>query len=152
MARKKQPAPTPMVYDTFPPVTIRNPQPSAEHMAALAESQRAHARALADRIEQGHVLNKIDAQFAAVLIRSAADRIGKGSRRGRGKPRTMDPGTVAMEFGDLVVVQGLSARRAIDRLAFAYQVSEEGVRLALKPNRARVLAWYRSGRPSNSAD
>jgi hypothetical protein len=130
-------------YAKLPPVVLKNPQ-TDEDIARVANAQKQEAHRIAERLVRGDPLSRIEREFAAVLIKAGADLLGTKRTRGRGRPATMDPGTVAMEYLFLVKDEGLGDTEAVGELANRYDVSEEGVRKTLKKYKRAVLDWHDS--------
>jgi hypothetical protein len=125
---------------------------SDEKLQQVADRQRAFAELIAGKLEGGDQLNEFERGFAAALVRRAADSITGARKRKRARPRKVDPGALAIEFGILRVLRGMKEADAIGELAGRHSVLEETIRIAIKPYKAAVVDWFKSGVPKKSAD
>lgn len=128
-----------VTISTFPKAILRNLS-TKEHEHEIDQQQRADMLNLAEVVEQGKPLKKVERQLIANIIRAQAARIGK-SKRGRGRPPQMDSGTVAMEFAMLVKLDNMTEERAIGVVANRHNASEEGVRKALAKHKNLIIRW-----------
>lgn len=68
----------------------------SEEWARVAEAQRQHLRALADKIERGEPIEPSERLDAAMAIRIAAERIPDAPKRRPGRPKAFPGGDAAL--------------------------------------------------------
>jgi hypothetical protein len=112
---------------------------AAANYARTAQGQRDYTYELAKKIEAGENLDQIEKIWAAGLLRCWADNLPQTMPKGRGKPRKVDPGHLAIEFA-LKVKGGMSENAAIEKLADEHDMSVPGIKKSLKKYKSDALA------------
>ncbi len=111
-----------------------------EGYARTVRRQRAWLNEIANRIEQGEPLDKLERSLVAQIVRGRADRMDESLPRKPGRAPRANWSAVALEFELLVRAKKMSKSAARGHLAEKYDVSIEAVRQGLKKNGAAAGA------------
>ncbi|QOY61875.1 hypothetical protein INQ40_07815 [Lysobacter sp. H21R4] len=108
------------------------PMPDDEYRE-VAASQRQWVREMADTLERGETLSKLDLKVATAILRGWADNLPDKQRRKAGQAPRINPSDIALEFEAMTRNPNIptSANAAKEHLAEKYGVSVEAIRAAL---------------------
>lgn len=118
-----------MKIDLNRPLTDDDHKQADEEHSRVAANQIAYLLGIADALEAGTPLTRLQIDFAAAALRYVAD--GIPTERHRGRLHKL-PGELAVLYSIQVVAHGKGANETIRKFADEYQVSEQAVRKELK--------------------
>jgi hypothetical protein len=111
------------------PVTEEQHKQADEKHREVVRSQKSYIRELADKLEAGETLDAFAREFAAAVLRGAANNMSEVRKRPKGQSKVQDE--VAVYVASDVVFEGKSKNASMEHWAGVYDVDVASIKKVL---------------------